>query len=414
MRVLISGGGIAGLTLAYWLHQYGGTPIVIEQADGIRRDGYGLDFYGAGYDVAERMGLLSRLRQQQIHVDSIAYVDTSGKPVVKMDIALMRKIMHDRYMGLMHWTLEEALYEAIADDVEVRYGRSLVAVKSGPDEVLVTFNNGTTEPFDVLVGADGVHSNTRRLVFGPEEQFTRHLGYSFASYALPDRYGIGRVWKNYTEPGRLAGAYGSNNDGEIITFFMYKTADEGHIPREQRLPHLRQAFAGMGWVTAHLLDDVADPNAIFMDTVTQIQMPTWHCGRVALVGDACGCPTLLSGQGASLAMGGAYMLAEVLHTTADYQDAFRHYERQMRPHVEARQKNARGFAKSFVPDSKLGLRVQQVLMKLLLRDAFIGLLRRQFGAESFLQAQARSAPRITVNEHQISAGGVHVPPSRRE
>lgn len=228
MRVLISGGGIAGLTLAYWLHQYD------------------IDFFGTGYDVAECIGLIGRLRPRQIRLEYVAYVNGSGEPIAKLDRALMRKIMRGKYMALMHWTLEEALYEAVAGDVEVRFGRSLVAVQRSPEAVTVTFNDGTTETFDVLIGADGIHSTTRGLVFGQEEQFGRYLGYHIACYALPDRNGIGHTWKNYTEPGRLAGAYCSNNEGEIITLFMYKTQDEGHIPREQRLPRLRQALAGMG------------------------------------------------------------------------------------------------------------------------------------------------------------------------
>lgn len=387
MRVLISGGGIAGLTLAYWLRQYNILPVVIEQANSIRRGGYAIDFYGTGYDVAECMGILNQLRQQQIHIDSISYVGKSGKPIATLDISLMQKVMHDRYMALMHWTLEEALYEAIGDDIEVQYGRSLTAVEAGPDEVVVTFNDETTETFDILIGADGVHSNTRRLVFGSEEQYHRYLGYRYASYALPDLYGIGRAWKNYTEPGRLASAYRSNDDDEIITFFMYKTADEEYMPREQRLPHLRQAFANMGWITSNLLDNAPDPNAIFMDSVTQIQMPAWHRGRVVLVGDACGCPTLLSGQGVSMAMGGAYLLAQAIHEMRNYEKAFLHYEQHVRPHVEQRQKNARDFARLFVPGSTFEVLVQHMVLKLFLRDSFTGLLRKQFGADSFLETQ---------------------------
>ena len=286
MRVLISGGGIAGLTLAYWLHQYGCVPVVIDQAEEIRRDGYAIDFFGTGYDVAERMDLIARLQPQQVPIEYVAFVNGAGEPIASLDIALMRKVMDGKYMALMHWTLEVALYEAVAADVEVRFDRSLAAVQQGPQAVTVSFTDATTETFDLLLGADGIHSNTRKLVFGPEEQFGRYLGYYFASYRLPDRYGIGHAWKNYTEPTRQAGAYCSNNEGEIITLFMYKTADEGHIPREQRLPRLRQAFAGMGWITQRMLDDAPDPDAIFMDTVAQIQMPTWHQGRVALVGDA--------------------------------------------------------------------------------------------------------------------------------
>jgi 2-polyprenyl-6-methoxyphenol hydroxylase-like FAD-dependent oxidoreductase len=405
VRVLISGGGIAGLTLACWLHRYGIVPVIVEQADSIRRDGYAIDFFGTGYDVAERMDLIDSLQPRHILLEYVAYVNGSGEPIATLDIALMRKIMHGKYMALMHWSLEEALHKAIAHDVEVRFGRSLVAIQHSPEAVTVTYDDGTAESFDVLIGADGIHSNTRRLVFGPEEQFGRYLGYHVACYALPDRYGIGHTWKNYTEPGRLVGAYSSNHEGDIITLFLCTTADQGHISREQRLPWLRQAFARMGWITSQLLEDAPDPDAIFMDTVTQIQMPTWHQGRVALVGDACGCPTLISGQGASIAMGGGYVLARALHEADDYQEAFRTYERLVQPYVEGRQKNARDFAKSFVPQSQLGLLVQQVLLKLVLWDAFIGLLRRQFGADSLLQARelrrwgaedARGEQRLTV------------------
>ena len=388
MRVLISGGGIAGLTLANFLHQYTIPSVVIEQARAIRRDGYAIDFLGTGYEVAERMGLIDRLQAQQIPLDYIAYVNKSGKQVTKLDVALMQNIMDGKYMGLMHWTLEEALYEALAGQVEVRFGRSLTRVVSGPDAVVVTFTDGTTESFDLLIGADGVHSRTRALVFGPEEQFGRFLGYMTASYPLPDRYDIGHTWQMYVEPRRLTGAYCSHHEGEILSFFMYQTAKREHLSREQRLPRLRQVFAGMGWITPQLLSDVPAPESVFMDAVIQIQMPTWHQGRVALVGDACGCPTLISGQGASLAMGEAYLLAEALHETTEYQEAFRQYEQRMRPYVQAQQKSARSFAKTFLPGSPLGLYVQQVMLKVLLREAFRGLLRRQFGAQSILPAQS--------------------------
>ncbi len=405
MRVLISGGGIAGLTLAYWLHRYGFEPVVIEQAGAIRRDGYAIDFFGTGYDVAERMGLIDRLQTQHVPLAYVAYVNGSGRPIARLDISLMRKVMRGRYLALMHWTLEETLYEAIAGDVAVRFGRSLVAVKNGPEAVTVTYDDGTEETFDLLIGADGTHSNTRRLVFGPEEHFCRYLGYHVACYALPDRYGVGHAWKNYTEPGRLVGAYSSNHEGEIITLFLYSSADYGHISHEQRLPRLREIFAGMGWITPRLLEDAPDPEAIFLDTVTQIQMPTWYKGRVALVGDACGCPTLISGQGASIAMGGAYVLAKALHEAADYQEAFHTYELLVQPYVKERQKNARDFAKSFVPQSRLGILTQQMLMRLVLRGACIGLLRRQFGADSLLQTRAlrRYSAGASLNEQGLTA-----------
>jgi 2-polyprenyl-6-methoxyphenol hydroxylase-like FAD-dependent oxidoreductase len=401
MRVLISGGGIAGLTLAYWLHQYAIPSVVIEQAQGIRRDGYAIDFLGTGYEVAERMSLIDRLESQQIPFDALAYVNKTGKLIAKLDAALLRNITDGKYMGLMHSTLEEVLYEALAGQVEVRFGRSLVAIEPGPNAVVVTFNDGTTESFDLLIGADGVHSNTRALVFGPEDHFSRYLGYTIACYPLADRYGIGHAWKMYVEPGRLAAAYCTPKAGEILTFFMYQTAEKEHLPREQRLPRLREVFAGMGWMTQQFLSDVSSSESVFMDAVIQIQMPTWHHGRVALVGDACDCPTLLSGQGASLAMGGAYLLALALDETADYQEAFRRYEQQMYAYVQVQQKSARGFAKFFLPGSPLGLFVQQTMMKVLFRETFRGLLRRQFGAQSILSPQDARPAQLAIQEERL-------------
>jgi 2-polyprenyl-6-methoxyphenol hydroxylase-like FAD-dependent oxidoreductase len=386
MRVLISGGGIAGLTLAYWLQQYNIPSVVIEQANEIRREGHGIDFVGTSYDVASRMGLIDRLAAQQIPFEAVVYVNKDGKSIARLDAALTRNIYEGKYMGLMHATLAEVLYEALEETVEVRFGRWIAALEAGPDAVEVTFNDGTTESFDLLIGADGVHSATRALVFGPEEQFSRSLGYTIAIYRLPDRYGIGRTYKLYTEPGRQVVAYGTNIEGELLIFFLYQTAKPEHVPREQRLSRLREVFAGMGWLTEQFLSDVSPSQKVFMDAVIQIQMPTWHRGRVALVGDACDCPTLFAGQGASLAMGGAYLLARALHECADYQQAFGRYEQQMYATVQAEQKSGRSFAKYFVPGSPLGLFLQQVMMKVVLRPAFRGLLRRQLKAQSILPA----------------------------
>ncbi len=386
MRILISGGGLAGLTLAYWLHHYGFTPVIVEREQAIRHDGYGIDFFGTGYDVASRMGLINQLQPNVIPIQYVAYVDAADKVIAKLDISLMEKVMYGNYMALMHWTLEDVLYKAIENDVEIRFGRYLKDVHQNASAVTVTFDDDTTESFDLLIGADGIHSNTRQLVFGAESSFSRFMGYYVACYSLPDSYGIGHAWKNYTEPNRQVGAYCSNREGEVVTLFMFKAQDEGVISREKRLPRLKQVFNGMGWLTPQLLNDVVDPDTIFMDTVTQIHMPTWHQGRVALVGDSCGCMTLISGQGASMAMGGAYVLAQAIQEQGRYEEAFQHYETMMRPAIEQRQKGARDFAKAFVPGTELGLTAQKVMMKIILRDMFVGLLRRQFGAGSILAA----------------------------
>jgi 2-polyprenyl-6-methoxyphenol hydroxylase-like FAD-dependent oxidoreductase len=382
MRVLISGGGIAGLTLAYFLRRYGMTPVVIERASGFRREGYAIDFFGVGYEVAERMNLVDRLADQRIPFDKLVYVNVQGEPLAKLDMALVQKLANGKYLGLMHWTLEEALHEALKDTVEIRFGHELVRVVQGSDAVDVTFNDGATESFDLLIGADGVHSNTRALVFGPEDRFKHYLGYIIAGYRLTDHYSIGHAWKMYLEPGRMVAALCTPQADEILAFFLYRSASPEHLPREQRLPRLREVFAGMGWLTGLLLSDTNPSANIFMDAVLQIQMPAWHLGRIALLGDACACPTLLSGHGASLAMAGAYLLARALHETATYQEAFQRYEQLLRPYVQAQQKHARSSAAFYLPGTPLGLFVQQTLVKVLFRETFQGLLRREFSTPS--------------------------------
>jgi 2-polyprenyl-6-methoxyphenol hydroxylase-like FAD-dependent oxidoreductase len=347
------------------------------------------------------MGLIDRLAAQQIPFEALVYVNQKGKRIAKLDAALIRNVTDGKYMALMHSALEEGLYEALAGHVEVCFGRSLTHIVSGSDAVVVTFNDGTTESFDLLIGADGVYSTTRALVFGPEDQFSRYLGYTIACYPLADRYGIGRSSSCMSSRGRAVAAYCTPQADQILTFFMYRTVQQEHLPREQRLPRLQGVFGGMGWLTQQFLADVILSASVFMDAVLQIQMPSWHQGRVALVGDACDCPTLLSGQGASLAMGGAYLLAHALQETVDYPQAFRRYEQQLFATVQAQQKSGRGFAKFFVPGSPLGLAVQRTMMGVLLRPAFRGLLRRQFEAESVLSLQDAKPTQQAVQQEGL-------------
>jgi 2-polyprenyl-6-methoxyphenol hydroxylase-like FAD-dependent oxidoreductase len=384
MRVLICGGGIAGLTLAYWLRRYGVEPVVIEQAPSLRREGYAIDFFGAGYDVAERMGLIDQLASRQIRMDAISYVDHAGRPEVSIDWALLQNITKGKYFALMHTTLEEMLFNALGGQVEVRCGCSLTAVHNRDAAVDVTLSDGTIASYDLLIGADGAHSLVRELVFGPETTFSHFLGYMVACYPLPDHYGVGSHWKVYATPGRLVGAYPSEQAGEIITLLLNRQAQPERVAPERRLSWLRATFAGVGWIAPQLLAEAPDNGSIFLDAVSQMRMPSWSKGRVALVGDACDCPTLVSGQGASLAMGGAYLLARELAQTSAYQDAFRQYEAQLRPTVRSQQQRSRGLARAMAPATQIGTLAQRALLKIVLRKSFLPLLRREFGAESFL------------------------------
>ena len=373
MRILVSGAGIAGLTLAYWLRRAAVDVVVVERAPALRRGGYGLDFFGTGFDVADRMRIVDALEAHQVPIQALVYVDADGTPFASLPIERIRRILGGRYMALMHDTLVDVLYDALPNGVDLRFGRSLRAIAQESDTVDVTFDDGSHERFDAVVGADGVHSKTRALVAGPEESFSRLMGYTIASYEVPNRYGLGSNWTMLVEPNRLVGTYAHQNADRIWAFFMYRGDAE-----------LRRAFTGMRWIVPELLVDAESAENVFLDVVEQIEMLSWHEGRVVFVGDACGAPTLASGQGASLAMGGAYVLAECLQQCDDYAAAFQRYEHRVRPYVVEQQRNARRFMKMFLPSTSLGISAQRAILNVIFKPQLTWLLRRQFNVRSIV------------------------------
>ncbi|MGW0486335.1 FAD-dependent monooxygenase [Nonomuraea sp. NPDC003214] len=387
MRVLISGAGIAGLTLAYWLRRHGIEPVVIERAPHGRLGGYGVDFFGTGHDLAARMGILDRLTPHRLPVDSVEFVDASGRASARLSASLLQRVIRGPHLPLMHTTLEGTLLDAVAGEVEIRFADSVAEVRDTGDAVEVGFAGGTREQFDLLVGADGIHSRTRELVFGPESSFVRPLGTRLASYPVPDRYSWGRVRAHYTEPGRQVVLYPGGEPGTLVTLLLFRSSHGGSVPRERRPGLLRERFAGAGWLTPSLLADAPAGEPIFMDEMAQVVMPAWHRGRVALVGDACGCMTMVSAQGVSMAMAGAYTLAEALATERGHERAFARYEARMRPEVRRRQRNALLFARMLLPAGRAGLAVQKLANQVITRNAFAPMLRRQFGARSILPAE---------------------------
>ncbi|HUJ63708.1 MAG TPA: FAD-binding domain [Kofleriaceae bacterium] len=368
--VLISGAGIAGPTLAYWLVRRGFDPVIVERAPRFRAGGYILDFWGVGFAVAERMGLVATLRDIGYVIDRLRYVRADGHTSAELGADAVRRALGDRYLSVRRGDLARAIYELVEHDVETIYGDSIAALRDDATGVAVELEHGGTRRFDLVVGCDGLHSAVRTIAFGAHEAFEHYLGYFTASFATA---GYPRAdphaYVSFTAPGRQISRYSLRDD--LTAFFFVWTPDRrpivepGDLATQRRL--IAEAFAGDAWAECpEIFARLAACDELYFDAVSQIHVPQWSRGRIALLGDAAFCPSLLAGEGSSFAMAGAYILAgELERCGGDHHAAFARYERQYRPFVERKQQAARRFASTFAPASRLGLFARNQLLRLM-------------------------------------------------
>jgi 2-polyprenyl-6-methoxyphenol hydroxylase-like FAD-dependent oxidoreductase len=384
-RVLISGGGIAGLTLAILLKERGWEPLVIERDPRLRTEGYMMDFFGTGWDVAERMDLVDALRAIRYPIDRLDYVDARGRAYISIPIERIKKALHGKYVYLRRSDLERVLFErARALNVAIRFGLTIEAVEERGSALHVIFHDGEAEDFALLFGADGAHSRVRELVFGPEMQFSRYVGYYVAAFHLAEHdFPIDCALKLYEEPDRLESYY-PLDDRRVDATYAIRHPDIGFIPPDRRLGFLKKHFRGSGYLAERVLRDFPSRGPIYFDAQTQIVMPRWQRGRVALIGDACGCLTLLAGQGSHMAMAGAYVLARELERNPDHRAAFEAYEGFLKPPVTRKQKIAARFSKTFVPTARSNRVLRRFTIRLMFTRPLLDLFFRAFGSKSIL------------------------------
>jgi 2-polyprenyl-6-methoxyphenol hydroxylase-like FAD-dependent oxidoreductase len=359
MRTLISGLGIAGPALAYWLHRAGADVTVVERAPHLRSGGYVIDFWGAGYSVAERMGLLPRLNMRGYFVKEVRFVGADGHRVGGFSASMLRRTLHNRFVSLPRSELSAAMYDAIADKVAFRWDDSITAIEQEPGGVRVSFERSPAERFDLVFGAGGLHSPVRALCFAPESAVETSLGFMVAAFSArgyPHR--DDDVYMSYGEPGRQASRFSMRDDNTLFLFVWRDEsgADAAAHTADARRSLLRARFGDMGWETADILEAMDSSDDLYFDRVSQIHLPSWTKGRVALIGDAAFCPSLLAGEGSGMAMTAAYMLAgELKRANWDYHAAFSNYERLLRPGIEKKQRAAVRFASSFAPKTEFGI-----------------------------------------------------------
>lgn len=374
MRIVIAGAGVAGLTAAFWLERHGHDCTVVELAPDLRADGYMLDFFGPGLHVAERMGLGADLEALHVPVARLATLGPDGHEQYAIPYAtLRRRLFEDRHFNFMRGGLVRLLYRLVRDRVRCRFGTGLAAIETGDRETRVAFSDGTRATVDLVIGADGVHSRVRDLVFGAPGRFVRPLGMAAVAGIL-DGVPPGldaHAFSTLTVPDRQVVAY-PVGDGRFATLFLWRPPADG---RGTAAPDCRAAFGAMRGIVPALLDSVDGPDA-FAGELEQVVMPEWHRDGVVLLGDACGCVSLPAGQGASLAMTGALVLAQSLAFSPILVRALAEYERRMRPLVDRVQAAGRRTAGWLLPHAGWQIRVRDLLFRAGATSAGAPLLRR--------------------------------------
>lgn len=367
-NILISGASIAGPALAFWLHRYGFHPAVVERAPAPRPGGQAVDLRGAGRDAAERMGIMDEVRRFHTGVHGMAYVNSAGKRVATMPGDLLGDsggMIAE--IEILRADLVRILHLATRDDVEYVFDDSITALRQRDGGVDVTFERGAPRSFDLVVGADGLHSNVRGLAFGPESEFVHDLGYSLAIFGMPSPAQCDGWELMYTAPpGRMAGLYplAGRDDARAILFFTSPPTADVRRDVRQRKQLVADRFAGAGWEVPRMLEAMWASDDFYSDRASKVQMEHWSNGRAVLLGDAAFAGSV--GMGTSMALVGAYVLAgELAGAGGDYGTAFARYEQEMRAYVDLNQRPIPGGTRAFLPQTRFEVWIRNQFMRAL-------------------------------------------------
>ena len=346
-------------------------PTLVEKAPRLRTGGYVIDFWGAGFEIADRMGLLPEITAKGYKVQELRIVDRAGKKISGFPVDAFGRMTDGRFITLPRSELAASIFGRLEGNVETIFGDSVARIDQSDKSVHVDFESGAERDFDIVVGADGLHSRVREIVFGAEKRFEKYLGCKVAALEVAGyRPRDELVYVLHTEVGQQVGRFTMRGDRTLFLFTFADKDAAGPTDLSSQKAMLRRRFGKSGWECPQILDALDAANDLYFDRVSQIRMDEqeglWTRGRVSLVGDAASCVSLLAGQGTALAMVAAYILAGELHRASEnYAEAFARYQSLFGPFVRGKQKAALRFAGFFAPKSKFSLFLRNQVIKLL-------------------------------------------------
>lgn len=372
LRVLISGASVAGPTAAYWLCRQGYAVTVVERMPlaRVRTSGHAVDLFGPAMDVADWTGVLPAVMDARTRTDIVSFQGHAGRSI---DIEMRRLVagISGRHVEVMRGELATILYEATRSDAQYLFEDSIQSIVEEPEGVAVTFAHAPAERFDLVVGADGLHSGVRRLAFGPEGQFRRFLGGYLTFATVPNYLGLEGRMEVWNAPGRIAAIYPVHGTAAARGGFLFRRSEElalDYRDVDGQKQVLHQIYGGDGWQVPRLLAEMDATDDFYFDSISQIVMDTWTKGRVTLVGDAGYCPGPAVGGGTSVAMIGGYVLAQELGQAGrDHQTGLRAYEDRMRDLAAQARSIGPTTMSTLIPRTRIEVRLMPELLRLVTR-----------------------------------------------
>lgn len=385
--VLISGIGIAGPTLAFWLRARGFRPTLVERSPALRSGGYVIDFWGSGYDVAERMGLLSDIDRLGYKVREMRVVDDGEECLAGFGSSVFDALAGTRLATIGRYDLSQLIFDRIKDTTEVIFGDELVGAEEKPDCIEVQLKYGGERRFDLVVGADGINSNVRRLIFGPQSLFEKQLGYYVAAFESSGyRPRDTNAYVFYGRPGLMIRRFALHGERTLFLLVFCKDDKNCELPADRLAQNalLRESLRGLAWECPQIAAELERAPELYLDRVSQVRMDRWSKGRVVLIGDAACCVSLTSAQGAGLAMTTAYALArELAISDGRYQVAYPRFETLLKDYVRSKQRAAEWLGAGLTPKTGLGLYLRNQAIKAAAIPGFARLMLGKFSADTF-------------------------------